>query len=68
MSDWAPREAKIPRREQERRSLEEAFRRAERQDAELRRLKALHPHFSGLHFGRSDYAEGGESGNGSSPR
>jgi hypothetical protein len=49
--------------------LNAAFARAAREDAELRRLKALHPHFSGLYFGLSgDYGVGGESGNGSSPR
>jgi hypothetical protein len=57
MSDWAPREAKIPRREQERRSLALAFERAERQDRELRRLKALYPQWSGLWFGKSSLAE-----------
>jgi hypothetical protein len=57
---------------QRRQSLALAFERAERQDAELRRLKAQYPHYSGLYFGRSDYdavyAAGGVGGNGSSPR
>lgn len=37
---------------QERRSVEikRAFRRAEREQRELQRLKALHPQWSGLHF------------------
>jgi hypothetical protein len=40
---------------QRRESLALAFERAERQDVELRRLRALHPQYSGLYFGRSDY-------------